>query len=273
MTDETTFIYALVDPLDGRVRYVGKADDPVARLKRHWKTYKDGKTGNWWLRWWFRLLDRRGEQPGLDILLAVPKENWQWWERSVIAHFRSVFGPLCNLEDGGMGGAWNRGKHGFMRHSSETRARLAAVRATPEARHAQSLRTKAQWARMTEEERKNMARGAARPKKQDTRKRLSVAKIGRSLSKAHKDAISAGHAWKGKKRPEQSAAMLAHYSNPAARAETGEASRRAWQDPKLRQAARERRLGWKHSALTKRRIRVGHIIHQMRRELYGTSNQ
>lgn len=38
--EETTFIYALVDPRDGVIKYVGKSYDPQERLKGHFKNCK-----------------------------------------------------------------------------------------------------------------------------------------------------------------------------------------------------------------------------------------
>ena len=84
---DTTFVYALLDPSDNKVRYVGKSDDPVLRLKGHMSEMRA------WSRWlsihedryghqkhaqnpklcWLRDLNQRGLKPKLAILEEVAK--------------------------------------------------------------------------------------------------------------------------------------------------------------------------------------------------------
>lgn len=222
---------------------------------------------------WVQKLLRCGHFPSLAVLLEVPRAEWKYWERLIIAGFRKSGFDLCNIQDGGEGGAWNRGLNGFMRHSEETKRMLSEQRSTPEYRKQQSDRTRKNWAGLSPEDREHKLRGARKKKSPQHRLALSRAMTGRSPTNAHRAAISAGHAWKGKKRPEQAAAMRAHYSDPEARLRTGVASKKAWADPARRAAARRRKLGSEQSSITRGRIRVAHIINGMRTELYGDSIQ
>lgn len=119
-----TYIYALIDPRDGRIRYVGKADNPRRRLANHMtpaqlrpKSYKNS---------WLKALRVNGYVPGIMALQCVPKSSWQEAERYWIATLRRS----CALTNGTSGGdgvcepspevlarisrkgrpAWNKGK-------------------------------------------------------------------------------------------------------------------------------------------------------------------
>lgn len=62
------FIYALRDPITWDVRYVGKANDPAHRFKRHLteSPQADYRSGRWLLS-----LRRRGLSPMLELLDSV----------------------------------------------------------------------------------------------------------------------------------------------------------------------------------------------------------
>ena len=61
---ETTFIYALVDPLMQQICYIGKANDPESRLKNHMRqcTSTPTRKNNW-----IKYLKDQGLVPGLRI--------------------------------------------------------------------------------------------------------------------------------------------------------------------------------------------------------------
>lgn len=99
----TTFIYGLVDPITGYVRYVGKADYPKDRFKAHLRPSQlleeSHKTH------WLRSLIEAGKKPSLIILEKVPQKDWECAEKKWIAYFRSLpnFPPLTNTCPGGEG--------------------------------------------------------------------------------------------------------------------------------------------------------------------------
>jgi len=97
-TQETTFIYGLVDPNTHSIRYIGKANDPHVRLYRHLKekshTHKS---------MWLRSLKERGLSPEMQIIEEVPVLGWQASERYWIKYYREQGCDLTNSTDGGDG--------------------------------------------------------------------------------------------------------------------------------------------------------------------------
>lgn len=100
MKSETTFIYALVEADTREPRYVGKSDNPQKRFYGHTHVAKRVSEKFPVYRW----LRKRAAQrclPELVELLEVPAKAWQYWERAIIAHFRSVFPRMLNVTAGG----------------------------------------------------------------------------------------------------------------------------------------------------------------------------
>lgn len=96
MADETS-IYALVDPRDGRVRYIGTANDPERRLQGQLVTVAcrgTSRKGRWLCE-----LAAAGYTPGLAILERVPVDAWRAAELRWIEHYRAHEPDLCNAHD------------------------------------------------------------------------------------------------------------------------------------------------------------------------------
>lgn len=166
---DTTFIYALCEPA-GKIRYVGKADAPVTRFKRH---LSGSLKANTYLGRWLRVLDALGEKPVLEILDEVPKTQWQFWEREYIRVFRAIGMSLVNTSDGGDG-----------------------VTFTPEVREKMAAASRGKKA--TAEAREKMSRGQ-RNNSPETRAKKRAAHLGRPLSAEHRARISAS--LRGEKHP------------------------------------------------------------------------
>ena len=94
----TTWIYGLVDPRTQIIRYVGKSNNPVARLKAHLKDCQKCRRVNW-----LKSLARLGLYPEMIILEEVVYINWQDAECKWIKHFRKQGICLTNSTDGGDG--------------------------------------------------------------------------------------------------------------------------------------------------------------------------
>ena len=100
MTERTTYIYALRDPRDGQVYYVGKSNVPRRRFEQH----LEDKDTNPQKAAWIDSLMAIGLKPEMSILDAVPKSEWRQAERTWIAQGIAEGWPLTNISSGGTGG-------------------------------------------------------------------------------------------------------------------------------------------------------------------------
>lgn len=225
---EQTYIYAIHDPRDWTIRYVGKSDNPTARLRAHVQKARSMER----IRRLMSELEGLGLKLGLSILQTCSRSDWQKWERFWIATVRDSGADLLNIGPGGNGPV----KVGA--RSVETRARISAalkghghssatlakIRATlkgrtisPEWRAKISTGSKGipkspEAITKSGAARKGMKRspevrakmGAARkgrqygPRSPETRAKISAAHKGKPLSEEHRALISAVQ--KGRKR-------------------------------------------------------------------------
>lgn len=89
-------IYALVDPDDSTVRYVGKSIRPGDRLDSHCESPHANKR----LRDWIQRLRKGRKRPELHAIDLVLLVDWPEAERKWIAFYRKR-GQIFNIEDGG----------------------------------------------------------------------------------------------------------------------------------------------------------------------------
>ncbi len=127
-------IYALCE-IDGRVRYIGATAQhpPQRRVNRHMRDVRLGS--QYPVHRWIRRLVANG---GLPLLTIIDRGVGEWAEREIlwIAHFRSLYGDMLNLANGGQGGdatptearkrAAEKLKHRYF--SPEHRARISAAK-------------------------------------------------------------------------------------------------------------------------------------------------
>lgn len=98
-----TYIYALVDPRDNKIRYVGKANNPKERYKNHINPSRDKNTHK---RNWLNLVRSLGYKPELLILDHVDIKEWRFWEIFYIDLFKSYGFELVNHTIGGDGASY-----------------------------------------------------------------------------------------------------------------------------------------------------------------------
>jgi len=96
-----TYIYCLKDPIDDKIKYIGKSDDPNSRLKEHIKKHKYTKT---FKNNWIKKLSHYNLTPLIEIIDVVPFYEWGFWEKYWISQFKTWGFSLYNLTDGGDGG-------------------------------------------------------------------------------------------------------------------------------------------------------------------------
>ncbi|HUY80090.1 MAG TPA: GIY-YIG nuclease family protein [Ktedonobacterales bacterium] len=183
----TTFIYALIDPRDQTIRYIGKSNDPQFRLIRHIRSRRIGKTIK---NSWIISLISQGLLPVLQTIEEVPVEHWEERERYWIQYYREQGSPLTNGTDGG------DGVHGRKR-TPEERQRISAslmgnkrplgTHASEQTRAKHSEDSRRTWANSTPEQRAERGR------------KISAAKMGHEVSIATRQKFAA--ALRGRKIP------------------------------------------------------------------------
>lgn len=100
---QTHYIYALVDPRDGDVRYIGKSVDPKQRLRKHIHKARKENPGNLYRYDWICSVLSDGYRPILEIIEEVSEDGWREAERTWIKYGREQGWPLTNIENGGCG--------------------------------------------------------------------------------------------------------------------------------------------------------------------------
>lgn len=89
-------IYGLHDPVTGELRYIGKANNSVNRLKSH---LRDSKKRNTPVYCWIRKLAKDGLIPVCKVILET--DDWVASERELIHVSRAMGDRLLNIADGG----------------------------------------------------------------------------------------------------------------------------------------------------------------------------
>ena len=89
------YIYALADPKDGRIRYVGKTNQPYTRFKTHLRgdVRPDHPKAKW-----LQSLKLRGLQPSLVILEEVSNDEMDERERQWIRRIAVTSSDLTNKQ-------------------------------------------------------------------------------------------------------------------------------------------------------------------------------
>lgn len=94
---EKVEIYALIDPRDGEVRYIGKAIDSKKRLKTHLRESRR----DFPVYRWIKKLKEIGLSPSVRVEAICSGDDWQNAERAAIAKARADGVRLLNVADGG----------------------------------------------------------------------------------------------------------------------------------------------------------------------------
>jgi hypothetical protein len=114
---KNVFIYALSDPRNNQIRYIGKSNNPKDRYKNHFNSARDKNTHK---RNWINSLRKDRYRPELIIIDEVPVDSWQYWEKFYISLFKTWGFSLVNYTSGGDGSTFgNKGsfKKGNIPHN------------------------------------------------------------------------------------------------------------------------------------------------------------
>src|SRR5579859_6241131 len=97
LTRVLVHIYALVDPRDGAVRYVGKTTQVLLmRLRQHVRTARAHGTGRGCAVWIREVLDW-GLRPTIELLESVPANGWREAEKQWGARFEALTNVASRL--------------------------------------------------------------------------------------------------------------------------------------------------------------------------------
>jgi len=200
-----TFIYALKDPDTGEIRYVGKANNPEARLRNHIGKAKEEKNHR---ANWIKSLMARGKFPVLEIIDESPEDEWPMLEAAYIQFYTE---EGCNLVNGTFGG------EGLGKPTPETRHKMSIAQSgrkgpnlgrkfTPEWKEKISIaNTGKKMPMRTKEILRRIHTGSkhspehcaklsvankGKKRSPETRIRISRAKLGIELSQTHRDNLS-----------------------------------------------------------------------------------
>lgn len=208
------YIYELLCPLSGDVRYIGKAENPDRRFKRH---LVDSALMKSYTNRWIAGLLRRGLKPVMRLAVKISDhENWQQIERECIALGFALSLPLTNTSAGG---------EGALIVDPEVEAkRIESVRrswSSPAVRRKQSVRAR---------EFMNRPEVKARYSEVMKQKWADPAYVAVCTAKV-KEAYSTPEA-----RAEQSARSIAAHRNPEIAARRSASLKAAWDVPGARDA-------------------------------------
>ncbi len=88
-----TFIYILICPLDGLVKYVGKSNNPEKRLKDHCLDFRCMDLNK---AMWIRELRAQNMKPFLRVIDEVDYDHWKEREEYWCNYFKSYGYVLFN---------------------------------------------------------------------------------------------------------------------------------------------------------------------------------
>jgi hypothetical protein len=267
-----TYIYGLVCPVSGEIRYIGKSVRPQARFERHIRdaasqaTYKDR---------WLTCLSAQGLRPSLRVICQIPDGvDWKDVERGYIAHGLRSGLRLTNTAAGGESFDWldpvkyrkfldkqsermraNRSDPTWNErllnaHRSESclqKRRLTSKAAweDPAYRAEQSERMKASWndAESGSRRRSALASKESREKLSQSHKARLATEEGRQAHRARQSAVMASDSVRKKLSdaakarwadPAKRAAVLAALTSEDALRKKGQKAKALWDDAEYR---------------------------------------
>lgn len=195
---KSVYIYALKDPRDGKVRYIGKANNPEFRLREHIRKAHNRRC---YSQHWIMGLRAEGLSLALEVLDEVPADKWEFFEAAYVRVYRESGAKLTNETEGGDGGstssiagakisAAQTGK----RFSPERCAAMSAIRMgtkhSPE--HREKISAALRGKKKSPEHCERLsAVNRGKTLSAEHRSKLSAAKVGKKLSPEHRANIGA----------------------------------------------------------------------------------
>lgn len=117
-------LYALVDPRDNNIRYIGYTTKPKARFRNHLNTCNKGRAKNTYKCRWISKLLKNNLEPLYKCLVQVENlEKAQLLEIELINHYKSFY-KLTNTSPGGSGTTGLKWSEESKKRIKETRKNL-----------------------------------------------------------------------------------------------------------------------------------------------------
>lgn len=113
---EISYIYGLVDPRNGEIRYIGKTNNPKNRLNAHITESLKSDAQNYRLRW-LRKLNKLKLKPLMIFLKVCPSNDFERYESEYIKIYSND--RLTNSDESGQGNK-NRKKEVLDRQSESS---------------------------------------------------------------------------------------------------------------------------------------------------------
>lgn len=89
----TTYIYILICPMDGLIKYVGKSNNPIRRVKDHLLDFRNMDLNK---SLWITKLKQQKKKPEMVIIDEVDSFDWKFWEDWWCCYFKSMGFKLYN---------------------------------------------------------------------------------------------------------------------------------------------------------------------------------
>lgn len=121
------FIYSLIDPKDGSIKYVGKTNNIKKRTREHVRDEENNKKYAW-----IKSLKKINLQPEVFILEETNLDEANFWEIFWISQCKAWGFELKNMTNGGDGSygtiPWNKGLKGVFKHTVESKKLMSEWR-------------------------------------------------------------------------------------------------------------------------------------------------
>lgn len=158
----TTYIYALKDPITFEIRYIGKSDNPIKRLRKHIIFTKANPNCYNHKTNWIRQIISTNSIPIIEIIDEVNIVDWMFWESHYISLYKSWGFNLVNSTLGGDGGATRNGRKNSVEHCLKMSLSQKGRKLTEEHRKkiAEAAKSRKKRAPLSEETKKKMSASA-----------------------------------------------------------------------------------------------------------------
>lgn len=184
-----TFIYRLRDPETQEIRYIGKANDPDHRLRKHIEGCKRAKSRK---NSWIISLVNKGLRPVLEIIEKVSVDCWEERECYWIAYYRAQGMSLTNGTDGGDGSkGLNLTEEQRRRYSKASTGRKMPPRSEEWKRRQSEAQKRAVRPPCSEETKQKISEShKVRAQSEEARRKRSIARTGTVHSEETKRKMS-----------------------------------------------------------------------------------